>query len=63
MRGRVLARLLADPPPVEPIDTHDDPAWLASRPGAAPLVPGTEERLEQLRVLGYIGGDTAEERP
>jgi hypothetical protein len=58
MGGAVLEHVLADgflrDHPVSHVDTHDTPEWRASRGRPAPVVPGTEERLEQLRSLGYI---------
>jgi hypothetical protein len=37
------------------IDTHDTAEWIASRSGSGdPELPGHEERLEQLRSLGYL---------
>lgn len=59
MDGRVLGELL-DPKFEERIDvqfvaTHDTPEWLASRGASSPAVPGTKERIEQLRALGYLG--------
>lgn len=58
MRGEVLAHLLDESflrvHPVRFVDTHDTAEWVASRGGDARELPGTEERLEQLRSLGYI---------
>jgi hypothetical protein len=58
MGGAVLEHVLADgvlqDRPVTYVDTHDTPEWRTSRGRPAPDVPGTEERLEQLRSLGYI---------
>jgi hypothetical protein len=58
MRGQVLTEVL-DPDylarhPVQTIPTHDTEEWLASRPTAPVDRPDVEERLEQLRGLGYI---------
>jgi hypothetical protein len=65
MEGEVLTHLLAEeiaalePPP--PVATHDTAAFRTPRP--RPPIPEAveEERLEQLRALGYIGED--EPRP
>ncbi len=56
MEGRVLAALfdrdVASPPTVT---SHDDAAWLAARRELAPEeLEADEERLEQLRALGYV---------
>jgi hypothetical protein len=59
MDGRVLAQLFSDdvqtasqPPPVP---THDTAEFLARRDREAPPHPDEQERLDQLRSLGYIG--------
>lgn len=40
------------------VPSHDTPEWLASRnEGEAVDLPGHEERLEQLRILGYLDED------
>jgi arylsulfatase A-like enzyme len=58
MDGRVLTHVLSDEVTAgglaEPIATHDDDAFFASRPEAAPHKRSQEERLRQLRSLGYI---------
>jgi hypothetical protein len=58
MDGSILDRLLTDafrsggqPPAVA---THDDPDFLAGRGKTAAVSPGEDERLEQLRSLGYL---------
>jgi hypothetical protein len=58
MSGHVLENVV-DPAflashPVTFVETHDDPQWLAGRGGEGPESPGLEERIEQLRSLGYI---------
>jgi hypothetical protein len=55
MDGVVLESLLEPQLPVTYVETHDTEDWLASRPTVTHETPGTEERLEQLRSLGYIG--------
>jgi hypothetical protein len=58
MAGEVLKHLLDESflrdHPVRFVDTHDTAEWLASRGRGDRELPGTEERLEQLRSLGYI---------
>jgi predicted AlkP superfamily phosphohydrolase/phosphomutase len=57
MDGRVLDELLADPWGGEPpalVGTHDTEEFRAARNGTRPETPWEEERLEQLRGLGYI---------
>jgi hypothetical protein len=61
MEGHALRWIFKDgfeierqPPPVE---THDDADFLASRGKKPVLDPGEAERIEQLRALGYIGGE------
>ena len=62
MDGAVLENLLkpgflADLD-LEFIDTHDTPQWLAGRNRErASDLPGQEERIEQLRSLGYLESD------
>lgn len=68
MHGNVLESILDEEflrsHPATYVETHDDPEWIASRGTDAGKVPGTEERLEQLRSLGYIEGRPAEkEKP
>ena len=60
MDGSVLEHIL-DPGVLdgaEPrfVDTHDTAEWLEARGAAPDEVPGSSERIEQLRALGYIGG-------
>jgi hypothetical protein len=58
MPGRVLEELLepgflrAHPP--SRIKTHSPAGWQRGRVFAATRVPGSEERLDQLRALGYL---------
>jgi predicted AlkP superfamily pyrophosphatase or phosphodiesterase len=59
MHGRPLETVL-DPRflelnPPRSIATHDDPAWLAR--SREPVRVHDPERMEQLRALGYLGGD------
>ncbi len=62
MDGEPMEAVLAADPRLQrpaPIATWDDAAWLASRGAAGasdapPAAPDDEERLEQLRALGYI---------
>jgi predicted AlkP superfamily phosphohydrolase/phosphomutase len=58
MGGKVLEQLIDEgflrDHPVRFVATHDTAEWLASRGGGTRVLPGTEERLEQLRSLGYI---------
>jgi arylsulfatase A-like enzyme len=54
MRSVLIAELFADGPPRR-IITHDDPEWLAGQDANFERVD--EERLEQLRNLGYLGDD------
>jgi hypothetical protein len=58
MEGDVLEQLLDEgflrDRPVRFVDTHDTAEWMASRGRDTRELPGTEERLEQLRSLGYI---------
>lgn len=61
MDGRVMKRLFtgdfdASSLPAA-VATHDDPDYLASRPKTAAAHPAQQERLRQLRSLGYIKGD------
>jgi hypothetical protein len=59
MDGEVLDELLLPASPTRPrppaVASYDDAAWRASRSAqAAPGAAADEERLEQLRALGYI---------
>lgn len=60
MDGRVLDAVLQPLPGTTrpaPVATHDTAEWLAARTGAAPAAATGDdenERLEQLRALGYI---------
>jgi hypothetical protein len=61
MDGAVLENLLRpeilEDIELEFIDTYDTPQWLAERAAAAVTdSPGQDERLEQLRSLGYLDG-------
>ena len=40
--------------PVRTVPTHDTPEWFEARQKPLEQIPGLEERLEQLRSLGYI---------
>ncbi len=40
--------------PTRFIDTHDTKEWLEMRRAAAKILPGREERWEELRALGYL---------
>jgi len=67
MSGEVMERLL-DPDrllerPVTYVDTHDTVEWRSGRGSGEAAVPGTEERLEQLRSLGYIQPTEESEAP
>jgi hypothetical protein len=58
MAGTILEGILK-PGVLEALDpsfvaTHDTPEWLASRGGGDVARPGEEERIEQLRALGYL---------
>jgi predicted AlkP superfamily pyrophosphatase or phosphodiesterase len=59
MDGIVIKSTFDDDFPFEdqpkPVLTHDTPAFLANRGKNVPVDPSQEERLEQLRSLGYIG--------
>ena len=56
--GSAIPRLLPpasrDPDAHGVVETHDDAEFLASRSDREGLVPGEEERLGQLRSLGYV---------
>jgi len=57
MSGRVLRRVLEDGDDLalDTVASHDDEAWRAARAGLDPdRLADDEERLEQLRALGYI---------
>ncbi len=56
MEGRVLAALFErDVAALPTVASHDDAAWLAARRELAPEeLEADEERLEQLRALGYV---------
>jgi hypothetical protein len=55
MDGVVLRDLLVDVQQPAPIATHDTPAFLAARAQAHPARdPAEQERIEQLRNLGYL---------
>ena len=65
MDGRVLTDViservgLSDPP--ETVVTHETPDFFAHRPTMPKVEEHEDERLQQLRSLGYIGGDDEEE--
>ena len=40
--------------PPRSVASHDDPGWTARHTRAAPTMPGAEERLDELRALGYL---------
>ena len=58
MDGGVLEEALpegfAERSPISFVDTHDSAAWFESRPGQLLSNEASEERLQQLRALGYI---------
>ncbi len=55
MDGVVLRDVLVDVQQPPPIATHDTPAFLAARTqGKRPQDPAEQERIEQLRNLGYL---------
>ncbi len=56
MEGRVLARVLArEADRATQIASHDGDAWRSARAGLdAAALEEDEERLEQLRALGYV---------
>jgi hypothetical protein len=58
MEGRVLEGILRegflDEHPLTYVDSHTPPGWAESRGGSMVGIPDAEERLEQLRSLGYI---------
>lgn len=61
MDGEILEGILK-PGVLEALDprsvaSHDTPEWLASRGSGDVARPGEDERLEQLRALGYLGED------
>ena len=64
MDGAVLNSVVdpafLDARPLSYVDTHDTAEWVASRGSPVPEVPGTPERIEQLRSLGYIDDDATE---
>ena len=63
MDGRVVRRLIEpqflSDHPTDRIVTHDTQQWFAARDNDAGQlgVPGQDERLRQLRSLGYLGGE------
>jgi hypothetical protein len=58
MRGRVLEELFSDVqrrrPRPRAVASHDTLEFLARRPSTSPGGPSEQERLEQLRALGYL---------
>jgi hypothetical protein len=61
MRGEILtdvfsAETLASRPPSY-VDSHDSEEWLSSRVRTGVQPVGVLERLDQLKSLGYMGGD------
>jgi predicted AlkP superfamily pyrophosphatase or phosphodiesterase len=61
MAGKVMTDIFRDEFHVERqprmIATHDTEEFFANRQKETPVLPGDEERLRQLRSLGYIGGE------
>jgi hypothetical protein len=61
MAGKVMTDIFRDEFHIERqprmIATHDTAAFFANRQKETPVLPGDEERLRQLRSLGYIGGE------
>lgn len=61
MEGHVLERIFLDEVAINrqprPVATHDTPEFLAGRGQPVPQHPGERERIEQLRSLGYLGGE------
>jgi predicted AlkP superfamily pyrophosphatase or phosphodiesterase len=61
MDGKVLKELLADERAaglrIRYVDTHETPQWLTLRSQPVEEKPGQEERIEQLKALGYISND------
>ncbi|UCG31855.1 MAG: alkaline phosphatase family protein [Phycisphaerales bacterium] len=49
--------------PIRMVLTHTPPDWFESRPALVEGAADTEERLEQLRMLGYIDGPGDEDKP
>lgn len=60
MDGRVMTRILRTdalvPSRPDTVETHDTPEFLASRPEPVQHDASQQERLRQLRSLGYVGG-------
>ncbi|MHC4695760.1 MAG: alkaline phosphatase family protein [Planctomycetota bacterium] len=60
MEGRVATQIFRDEFQIDRqparVATHDTAEWLARREGRVLPHPGEQERLEQLRSLGYIYG-------
>jgi hypothetical protein len=58
MKGHVLEEVLARPEAApRAIASHDDPAWRSARmplSGDGIRSPGDDERMQQLRALGYV---------
>ena len=58
MAGQVMSEVVEgdflESHPPSSVATHDTPEWLASRPQQALSADAEEQRLEQLRALGYI---------
>ncbi|MFQ5502108.1 MAG: hypothetical protein ACE5EQ_07375, partial [Phycisphaerae bacterium] len=46
---------------VAEIETHTTGEWLSSRGIEQRTIPGSEERMNQLRSLGYLGGSDDEQ--
>lgn len=59
MEGVVLDRILrpeiVSSLDVKSVETHDTSEWFASRGKSPVKSPGTDERIRQLRSLGYLG--------
>jgi hypothetical protein len=61
MTGSILRNLL-EPDALEELPpryvaSHDTPEWRAAHRSPVPPRPRQEERLEQLRALGYLDDD------
>ena len=63
MDGRVLTEMIAKPylqaHPVRYVETHTPAGWFEAR-SAEVERPASEERIEQLRALGYLDDDAEE---
>jgi len=58
MDGHVMRNVIdprfMDRVPLEGVPSHDSKRWLTERANQSRSAPGQEERLEQLRALGYL---------